>query len=183
MKGGMRVTGGKYRSRRVTCPPGVIRPAMDRMRESVFSILGDLSGMAFLDLFSGSGIIGIEAASRGASTVTMVEKDRRKIPVLKANTGFVEEEIEIVCSPAERYLRLNTRQYDLIFADPPFNMKSKVALIETIEKKNTLKENGSFIIHYPAEDILPDTIAEMQLYDKRKYGRSIVGFYSTGRQR
>jgi len=179
MKSGMRVTGGKYRSRRVNCPPGVIRPAMDRMRESVFSILGDLSGMAFLDLFSGSGIIGIEAASRGAISVTMVEKDRRKIPVLKANTGFVEEKIEIICLPAERFLRQNTRQYDLIFADPPFNMKAKDALISTIGEKNALKENGSIIIHYPAEDTLPDTIDEMLLYDKRQYGRSIVGFYTS----
>ena len=81
----MRITGGLYSGRRIVCPPGVIRPAMDRMRESVFAALGDLSGESFLDLYSGSGIIAIEAASRGASMVHLVESDRRKMPVLKQN--------------------------------------------------------------------------------------------------
>ena len=57
----MRITGGKYRGRRIVCPPGVIRPAMDRMRESLFSILGNLEGISFLDLFSGSGLVGEKA--------------------------------------------------------------------------------------------------------------------------
>jgi 16S rRNA (guanine966-N2)-methyltransferase len=63
----MRITGGEYRGRIVKCPPGVIRPAMDRMRESLFSILGNLEGKSFLDIFSGSGVVGLEAASRGLS--------------------------------------------------------------------------------------------------------------------
>jgi 16S rRNA (guanine966-N2)-methyltransferase len=65
----MRVTGGIYRGRIVKCPKGVIRPAMDRMRESMFSVLGYMDGLSFLDVFSGSGMIGIEAASRGALPV------------------------------------------------------------------------------------------------------------------
>ncbi len=73
----MRVTGGMYRGRRIDCPPGDIRPAMDRMRVSLFAVLGDLSGTSFLDLFSGSGVIGVEAASRGAAPVVLVERDAR----------------------------------------------------------------------------------------------------------
>ena len=65
----MRITGGLYRGRGIKCPPGVIRPAMDRMRESLFAVLGNITGCSFLDLFSGSGIVGIEAASRGAASV------------------------------------------------------------------------------------------------------------------
>jgi 16S rRNA (guanine966-N2)-methyltransferase len=76
----MRITGGQYRGRVVKCPPGVIRPAMDRMRESLFSILGSLEGMSFLDMFSGSGVVGLEAASRGAKPVHVVEKDFKKAP-------------------------------------------------------------------------------------------------------
>ena len=72
----MRVTGGRYRGRTIKCPKGVIRPAMDRMRESLFNILGNISGESFLDLFSGSGAVGIDAASRGAEPVLLVEKDR-----------------------------------------------------------------------------------------------------------
>ena len=75
----MRITGGELRGRSIKCPDGVIRPAMDRMRESLFAILGDLSGKSFLDLFSGSGTIAIEAVSRGASHVELVEKDKIKI--------------------------------------------------------------------------------------------------------
>ncbi len=71
----MRITGGTIRGRRVVCPPGVIRPAMDRMRESMFSILGPLDGFSFLDLFTGSGLVGLEAWSRGARPVVLVEKD------------------------------------------------------------------------------------------------------------
>ncbi len=88
----MRVTGGKYLSRQVKCPKGVIRPAMDRMRESIFSILGNIDDKSFLDLFSGSGIIGIEAASRGASPVYFVEKDKIKKKVIHDNTDIVETE-------------------------------------------------------------------------------------------
>ena len=74
----MRITGGKLKGRNIKCPDGVIRPAMDRMRESVFAILGDLSGKSWLDLFSGSGTIAIEAVSRGATHVELCEKDKIK---------------------------------------------------------------------------------------------------------
>ena len=74
----MRITGGQYVRRNIICPPGIIRPAMDRMRESLFSILGPLDGTSFLDLFSGSGCVAIEAASRGASPIHLVEGDRGK---------------------------------------------------------------------------------------------------------
>ena len=72
----MRITGGELKGRIIKCPDGIIRPAMDRMRESVFAVLGPLNGASFLDLFSGSGTIAIEAVSRGASSVELVEKDR-----------------------------------------------------------------------------------------------------------
>ena len=75
----MRITGGKLKGRIIKCPDGVIRPAMDRMRESVFQIIGDLSGKSWLDLFSGSGTIAIEAVSRGASDVELCEKDKIKV--------------------------------------------------------------------------------------------------------
>ena len=86
----MRITGGELRGRIIKCPDGVIRPAMDRMRESVFAILGDLSGKSFLDLFSGSGTIAIEAVSRGASHVELVEKDTIKIGTVLKNVAVTE---------------------------------------------------------------------------------------------
>ena len=86
----MRITGGLYKGRKIICPPGVIRPAMDRMRESLFAILGNLDDMSFLDLYSGSGIVGIEAASRGADPVFLVEKDVKKRKTIIQNISFVK---------------------------------------------------------------------------------------------
>src|SRR5512136_938443 len=116
----MRVTGGRYRGRQVQCPPGDIRPSMDRMRQSLFSILGDLSGCPFLDLFSGSGIIAIEAASRGAGPLVLVEKDPRKRATLLANVSFVEAPLEVLTMPVERFLGQDARQFTHAFLDPPF---------------------------------------------------------------
>jgi len=174
----MRVTGGMYSGRRIVCPPGIIRPAMDRMRESVFAILGNLSGSSFLDLFCGSGIIGIEAASRGAEEVIFVEKDRRKLSVLQANTGIVDCKTQLVCRPAEIFLSTTNRSFDVIFADPPFAYKKKHTILETINSKRILSAGGSLLIHYPSEDELPEKTGQLMRYDLRKYGRSIVGFYT-----
>ena len=84
----MRITGGTLKNRQVQCPKGIIRPAMDRMRESLFAILGDLGGKSFLDLFTGSGMCGLEAYSRGAYPVVLVEKDKDKFPILLKNAAL-----------------------------------------------------------------------------------------------
>src|SRR5512135_90816 len=101
----MRIIAGRYKGRRLQVPPGDVRPAMDRMRVSLFGILGDLEGSSFLDLFSGSGAVGIEAASRGASPVYLVERNPRAKEVLLRNTAFVETEIVLRLFPAEIFLR------------------------------------------------------------------------------
>ena len=88
----MRVTGGSLLNRRIECPPGIIRPAMDRMRESMFSILnsrGLITDAVFLDLFAGSGIMSIEASSRGAKEVTLVEKDYGKKRIIQKNLVYL----------------------------------------------------------------------------------------------
>ena len=175
----MRITGGKYCRRNGVCPPGVIRPALDRMRESLFSILGDLSGCSFLDLFSGSGCVAIEAASRGAEPIHLVEMDRGKKETIEKNLSFVEEEKHLYMMDAMRYIMTSVMRYDIIYADPPFNMEGKVALAERIAKKGILKEHGLFIIHYPEEEkkLWPERIEGLTFKDERKYGRSMVRFY------
>ncbi|MEW5816761.1 MAG: RsmD family RNA methyltransferase, partial [Spirochaetota bacterium] len=132
----MRITGGRYRGRKVICPPGAIRPAMDRMRESMFSILGNISGLSFLDLFSGSGIVGIEAASRYAEPILLVEKDARKKKIILKNISFVEADIKPVFLPAERFVIQCKRQFDIIFTDPPFAYKFKHNLLASISKND-----------------------------------------------
>ncbi len=175
----MRVTGGIYSGRQVRCPKGVIRPSMDRMRESVFSILGNMEGLSFLDMFSGSGIIGIEAASRGAEPVVLVEKDFIKKNVIKDNISFVESDIQLRLMSVERYIQCAPDgSFDLVFLDPPFPRHKKKDLIEKIGATTLVKDGGLLMIHYPSEDNLDQEKFEaFDLIDERKYGRSIVLFY------
>jgi 16S rRNA (guanine(966)-N(2))-methyltransferase RsmD len=173
----MRITGGVYRGRKVQCPKGVIRPAMDRMRESMFSILGSLEGTSFLDLFSGSGLVGIEAASRGASPVILVEMDRKKRTVIEKNIGIVESEISLVMMPVERFFKRGMGSFDIIYLDPPFPMPGKVQLVASAASSGLLAEGGKVLIHHPAEESWPETIESLVCYDKRTYGRSILRFF------
>ena len=175
----MRITGGKYRGRTVACPPGIIRPAMDMMRESLFSILGNLEGFSWLDLFTGSGCVGIEAASRGASPVHLVEKDRIKKATIEKNISMVETEIQLFMADVNRFIPTAKRQYDIVYADPPFPMEGKMALAEAVDKVKLLPSGGLFIIHYPAEEKnqWSERIGNLLCYDERKYGRSILRFY------
>lgn len=174
----MRITGGKYRSRVVKCPPGVIRPAMDRMRESMFSILGDLRDLSFLDVFSGSGVIGLEAASRGSTDIQLVEKDRGKKQVVMENLSIAEEKIKIDFIDAEIYLKKVSRDFDIIHLDPPFPLKNKLKFLKLIDEHNILKVDGTLMMHYPDEESYPETIGNLRQYDLRKYGRSQLIFYT-----
>ena len=180
----MRITGGIYRGRTVACPPGIIRPAMDMMRESLFSILGNLEGKSWLDLFTGSGCVGIEAASRGASPVHLVEKDRLKKATILANISMVESEIKLFMADVNRFIPTAKQQYNIVYADPPFPMSGKVSLAELVDKQQLLYEGGLFIIHYPSEEKSqwPQTIGHLVCYDERKYGRSTLRFYRNTQQ-
>lgn len=183
----MRITGGRYRGRTIICPPGVIRPAMDRMRESLFSILGPLDGHSFLDLFSGSGCVGIEAASRGAQPVHLVEMDKLKKDTILKNISFVETPIRLFLADALRFIRAAKNTYSIIYADPPFPRNGKVRLAEAVAGSPILEDGGLFIIHYPAEEKnqWPQTIGNLVFTDERTYGRSLLRFYrktASGRQ-
>lgn len=178
----MRITAGKYKNRKIECPPGVIRPAMDRMRESLFSILGSrygggLEGLSFLDCFSGSGLVGIEAASRGANPIHLVEMDRGKKKVIYKNLSFVEEEKKLFMMSVERYFTLNPSSYDIVYLDPPFPMEGKQKLLQLADKVGVVKEGGLLVIHYPSEEKWADEIGHLKKVDQRKYGRSMLLFF------
>jgi 16S rRNA (guanine966-N2)-methyltransferase len=124
-----RIIGGEASGRRLATPPGGgTRPTSDRVREALFSsleaALGALSGLRFLDLYAGSGAIGLEARSRGAVGVTCVEQDRRSAGVVAGNAralGF--DDVEVVVSSVGRALAAQPRApYDVVFADPPYSL-------------------------------------------------------------
>lgn len=182
MGGGLRITGGILKGRRIEVPKGdfEIRPAMDRMRESLFSILGPLAGRSFLDLFSGSGIIALEAASRGALPVACVERDRAKLGLLIQNVSIAPDRIECHCVPVERFLLRCDKKYSVVFCDPPFPYTHKSELIRSIAEKGIIEKGGLLLIHYPAEEILPSSEGLLTMSDERAYGRSVVRFYTQG---
>ncbi len=173
----MRITGGKYRNRTVACPPGIIRPAMDRMRESLFSILQNMEGLSFLDLFSGSGLVGIEAASRGAEPVILVERDYKKKNTILSNIKMVDSAITLKMMNVQRYIATARESFDLVYADPPFIYSRKQELIATIGKSRLVNQNTIVMIHHPSSDVWEETVGTMECYDVRKYGGSILRFF------
>lgn len=174
----MRITGGTLCGRTVECPQGVIRPAMDRMRESLFAVLGDLTGKSFLDMFSGSGICALEASSRGADPVFLVEKDTLKIDTVLKNVSIAPNRIECKFMSVELFLKRTKESFDIIYLDPPFPYKFHASLIEMTGDLPVLKPGGQAIIHRPKEREMPDVIGNMTRTDQRIYGRSIVDFYT-----
>jgi 16S rRNA (guanine(966)-N(2))-methyltransferase RsmD len=175
----MRITGGKYLGRTVEIAKGGldIRPAMDRMRESVFGVLGDMSGLSFLDLFSGSGIIALEAASRGASPVVAVEKDKAKFPMLIRNLSIAEERIECKSTSTELFIARNKMAFQVVFCDPPFPYRYRSELLRSLSERPSSAPGGLVLIHFPVEDRLLDSYGPLRLEDERIYGRSHVRFY------
>ena len=179
----MRITGGRYCGRKVIIPQGEleIRPAMDRMRESLFAILGPLDGISFCDLFSGSGCVGLEAASRGAKIVHLVEMDRAKRPVMERNISWALEDCDIRIFNANVLKFIPTAQmcYDIVYADPPFPMGKKIQLAELADRRGCVKPQGLFIIHIPAaeETQWPERVGNLVLTDTRRYGRNMIKFY------
>ncbi|GHU19977.1 methyltransferase [Spirochaetia bacterium] len=173
----MRITGGSLKGRRVEVPDGVIRPSMDRMRESVFGALGDLSGCSFLDVFTGTGIIALEAASRGADYIEAVEMDPIKRKTLLKNAALSPVRINCHFMAAELYIKRAKRDFDIIFCDPPFPYRFKWELITAIAASPLVKEGTQILLHRPRQDYHDEPIPFIQKENMREYGRSIVDFF------
>jgi 16S rRNA (guanine966-N2)-methyltransferase len=123
-----RIIGGAAGGRRLRTPPGArTRPTSDRVREALFSAvtsaLGSLDGLRFLDLYAGSGAVGLEAGSRGAAAVTLVEQDRRTAALIRDNARSVGLAAEVVCAAVGRHLADSPgAAYDVVFLDPPYDL-------------------------------------------------------------
>ncbi|MDR0323834.1 MAG: RsmD family RNA methyltransferase [Treponema sp.] len=174
----MRITGGVLKGRKVLVPSGIIRPSMDRMRESVFACLGDLSGLSFLDIFTGSGIIALEAASRGAVFIEAVEQDKLKRKTLLENVSISPYRINCRFMPAELYIKRAKTPFDIIFLDPPFPYQHKWELVSNIAFSLLVKNESKILIHRPGKDFLQNTIQFLKKTDSREYGRSVVDFFT-----
>jgi 16S rRNA (guanine966-N2)-methyltransferase len=134
----VRIVGGEWRSRWLKFPdlPG-LRPTPDRVRETLFNWLGqDLTGRVCLDLFAGSGALGLEAASRGAKLVVLVERDPRAHRALEASVRALEARaVQLVRADALEFLAADTRDYDVVFLDPPYAMREQGPLLDAVRAR------------------------------------------------
>ena len=122
----MNITGGKFNGRVIKAPDALItRPTLSKVRMSIFNVLysliGDFEGKSFLDLFACSGIIGLEAASRGFSQIMAVEKNRTVFGIVKSNYKLLNVDVDLYCSDALKVLdKLKEQYFDVIYIDPPY---------------------------------------------------------------
>ena len=158
-------------------PDGVIRPSMDQMRESVFACLGDLSGRSFLDIFSGSGIIALEAASRGAAYIEAVENDPLKRKTLLHNVLISPVRIHCRFISAELYVKRARSFFNIIFLDPPFPYQYKWELMARIAVSSLTSNETIILLHRPRQDYQKEEITALEKQDSREYGRSVVDFF------
>jgi 16S rRNA (guanine966-N2)-methyltransferase len=124
----VRVVAGEFRGRRLAAPRGALtRPTADRVREALFSMLGDVSGARVLDLYAGSGALGIEALSRGAGSAVFVDRDPRAVAAIERNLESLGLEQEVLRQDAVRFLARAEGTFDLVFCDPPYDSASRLA--------------------------------------------------------
>jgi len=147
------------------------------MRESVFACLGDLSGQSFVDIFTGSGIIALEAASRGASYIEAVENDPQKRKTLLHNVAISPVRIHCRFLSAELYVRRAKRVFDIIFLDPPFPYQYKWELMARIAVSPLASAGSLMLLHRPRQDYQKEEIEALHKQDSRAYGRSVVDFF------
>ncbi len=183
----MRVTGGIFCGRRLqTVQAAPLRPTQDRVREALFSSLADvLPGCAFLDLYAGTGAVGIEAWSRGAARVCWVEQNRRVFRVLTDNIRSLSDDISHSnltpqCLPVEAFCRrAYTAPFDIVFADPPYarNRATKVDVALLLAESALLKPDGLFILEQGGDEPVPSGCRGWQLLRERRYGSSMLRFF------
>lgn len=176
----IRVASGTLKGRKLDCPPGEIRPMTSMCKQALFNIMFGRTDMEMLDLFSGSASISIEGYSRGmVKSADVVEGDYSKKAVLNSNINKLglTGEINPIISDAFAYIRRCAKKYDFIMLDPPFKMENKQSLLELLEQKELLKDNGIIVIHAKYTDSFDEQIGKLVQTDYRRYGINVLVFY------
>lgn len=173
----MRIIAGKHRGRVLKEFKGrEIRPTADRAKEAIFNILQtEIQGSSFLDLYSGTGNMGIEAISRGAGRVVMVDSSKDSVALAKANVEMIKENAEIYCTDALSYVLSARGKFDIIFLDPPYDVDA-TPVLEAIAGSGILDEEG-VIIYEHSEDFKIGEINCLDHLNTRKYGIAHFEFY------
>ena len=180
-----RIIGGSAGGRRIDTPRGLhTRPTSDRVREALFSAIeswcGSLAGLRFLDLYAGSGAVGLEARSRGAGVVTLVEQDRRTAALIGANVkslGFAQVEV-LATSVAATLARTPVAPYDVVFLDPPYPLPNEEveAALDALVERDWLTPGSMVVVERSARGEPPAWPSAIQSAKDRKYGETLLRY-------
>lgn len=180
----MKITGGDLRGRVIHVPKGVnIRPTLDKVRQAIFNILGDrVAGAAVLDLYSGSGSLGLEALSRGADSVYFVEKNKECIEKIKGNLISLKlsAHAAVMCANVlDMLVRLDKegKKFDIIFLDPPYYKDLAKKTLINVSHCDILSPNNTVVAEHHKTDSIPEKIDSLELSSERRYGDIVVTFY------
>ena len=180
----MRVIAGSHRGRRLSGPRGIsLRPTSDKVREALFSILGNrVPGSRFLDVYAGTGAVGIEALSRGAHIVTFVESDPKAVQIMRKNLSACSmlEQAEVRVSPVQTFLRQPqwwNGPYDVVFADPPYADRQAVELVLGSWDLALLASEGIMVLEQDARVELPEATHGARLMRRYEYGDTALFLY------
>ncbi|MGZ4169177.1 MAG: 16S rRNA (guanine(966)-N(2))-methyltransferase RsmD [Solirubrobacteraceae bacterium] len=175
----MRIIAGIHGGRELIAPKGrATRPTSDRVREALFSILGDIDGARVLDLFAGSGALAIEALSRGAGQATLVDSASPAIAAIRRNLEALGVEAEVVRQPAARFLQAasrGARQYDLVFLDPPYRHASALGRELTSALRPILAAGARVVAESDRRSPLG---LELALLHERRYGDTLIQIHA-----
>jgi len=171
----MRIISGKARGTKLYTLEGeTTRPTLDRVKESLFNIIQEkIVGSSFLDVFSGSGAIGLEAASRGAKEVILCEKDKNAIKVIKKNIEKTHLEVTLYETSFENMLEKINEQFDIIYIDPPYKTNLVYETVNKLINLDLLKTDSLIIVETDKEERVEQALKNLNvnIVNKRKYGR------------
>ena len=172
----MRIISGKHRGRILKNFKGeLVRPTSDRAKEALFNIFKDkIRGAKFLDLFCGSGSVGIEALSRGA-VVTMCDVSDESVKLAKANLALIKEDCRVVRTDALSFLASSKEKYDFIFIDPPYASDVGIEALKAIDDKGLLSDGGFAVYERDREEKI--VLSRMEFAESRKYGKNVFNIY------
>jgi 16S rRNA (guanine966-N2)-methyltransferase len=183
----LKLTGGSYMGRKLYVPDFGVRPATNLVREAIFSTLhsffeSGVYGLRVLDLFAGTGSLGLEAMSRGAANVTCVDRNLQSVKSIRKNMQLLDYTAEIVKSDVLIYLRRGRNlRYDLVFVDPPYRYKQCPEVIRRLV--NALEpEYPALVVHERAfSEQLPDFGNTVMFLKRKKYGQTEILYYGINR--
>ena len=176
----MRIIAGNFKGRKLFAySTAKLRPTSEKVKEALFNILApQIEDASFLDLYAGSGSIGIEAVSRGAKQAVFVENNRQHLLLLKKNISLLpsREQVPIVESSVLDFLKRNKTPFDLIFLDPPYEDDLE-GLLQTLAQCDTIGPDSLVIVEHFHKKNIPDQIGDLSLLRRYPYGGTALSFY------